>query len=289
MVAFSKMHGAGNDYVYVDCIAQTLQNPEVFSRAVSPRHFGIGADGLVLILPSAQGDFRMRMFNADGSEGKMCGNAIRCVGKYVYDRGLTPKKELQIETASGLKRLRLRVRQGLVASVEVEMGKAELCPRRIPMHAQGEDFVNRPVLVEGVERRLTGVSMGNPHAVEFVEDADALDLRRLGPPLERHPLFPQRVNAEFVQVLRPGHLRMRVWERGSGETLACGTGACAAVVAGVLGGCCQRDSRVLVELRGGSLQITWRKDGQELMEGPATHVFDGTIDEKSIAQEVNEG
>lgn len=285
MVPFSKMHGAGNDYIYVDCLSRALSDPGTFSRAVSHRRFGIGSDGLVLILPSAQGDFRMRIFNADGSEAMMCGNAIRCVGKFVYDKGLTGKRQLTIETASGLKRLELRVRDGKVYAVLVDMGKAVLRPRDIPMDADGEDFVDRPVTVNGVERRLTCVSMGNPHAVLFVDDPAVLDLERMGPHFERHPLFPNRVNTEFVRVFLPEHIRMRVWERGSGETLACGTGACASVVACVLNGKCKRDARVRVELRGGELYITWRSDGTVLMEGPATHVFDGVIDENHKVQE----
>jgi diaminopimelate epimerase len=277
-VKFTKMHGTGNDYVYVSCLERELPDPERFSTFISDRHFGIGSDGLVLILPSAVADYRMRMFNADGSEGLMCGNAIRCVGKYLYDRGISRETDLDIETVSGVKHLSLIAEGALVREVEVDMGAAILESSRIPVRSELERFVDRPVLVDGKEYRITCVSMGNPHAVTFVDRTEGLDLEGIGPYFERHELFPDRINTEFVEVLSPERLRMRVWERGSGETMACGTGACAAVVASCLNGRCRRGHPVVVELRGGLLAITYREDGTVLMRGPATTVFDGIID-----------
>ena len=277
-IRFTKMQGLGNDYIYISCLEKELPNPEKFSIFASDRHFGIGSDGLVLIMPSKVADYRMRMFNADGSEGKMCGNAIRCVGKYLYDRGITRKTALDIETASGNRRLSLFPEGGLVREVEVDMGKAILEPRLIPIRSELERFVDRPVAVDGKEYRLTGVSMGNPHAVAFVDSTEGLDLERMGPKFERHELFPDRINTEFVQVLSDRRIRMRVWERGSGETMACGTGACASVVASCLNGKCRRGEAVAVELRGGELSITYREDGTVLMRGSATTVFDGVIE-----------
>jgi diaminopimelate epimerase len=277
-VKFTKMHGIGNDYVYVSCLEKELPDPGRFSTFVSDRHFGIGSDGLVLILPSAVADYRMRMFNADGSEGLMCGNAIRCVAKYLYDRGISRETKLDIETMSGIRHLSLFAEGALVREVEVDMGEAILEPSRIPVRSELDRFVDRPVLVDGKEYRITCVSMGNPHAVTFVDRTEGLDLEGLGPSFERHELFPDRINTEFVEVLSPERIRMRVWERGSGETMACGTGACAAVVASCLNGRCGRGHPVVVELRGGPLAITYREDGTVLMRGPATTVFDGVID-----------
>jgi diaminopimelate epimerase len=276
-VEFTKMHGTGNDYVYVSCLEKDLPDPGPFSTFVSDRHFGIGSDGLVLILPSSVADYRMRMFNADGSEGLMCGNAIRCVGKFVYDRGLSRKTSLGIETMSGVRRLSLFAEGGLVREVEVDMGEAILEPSRIPVRSDLPRFVDRPVLVAGKEYGITCVSMGNPHAVVFVDRTEALDVEGIGPAFERHELFPDRINTEFVEVLSPERIRMRVWERGSGETMACGTGACAAVVATCLNGRCGRGVPVAVELRGGTLAVTYGEDGTVLMRGPATTVFDGVI------------
>lgn len=278
-VAFSKMQGIGNDYVYVDGTKTTLPDPARFSERISDRHFGIGADGLILILPSDQADFKMRIFNADGSEGMMCGNGIRCVGKFVYDRGLTQKTDLSVETRSGIKRLTLFPdASGAVQRVRVEMGKAILNPAEIPVRSALARFVDQPVTVDGREYRMTCVSMGNPHAVVFCDDAASLPLEKIGPSFEHHSLFPNRVNTEFVRPIDAHTIAMRVWERGSGETFACGTGACASVVASVLNGYCRRDEDVTVHLRGGDLTICYQTDGGVRMTGPAAHVFDGAID-----------
>ncbi len=275
---FTKMQGIGNDYVYVNCFSEQVDDPERVSVIVSDRHFGIGSDGLVLIMPSDKADFRMRMFNADGSEGMMCGNATRCIGKYVYDNGLTNKTALTLETLSGIKHLTLFPENGIVKTVLVDMGRAVLAPREIPMDADGDSFINKPITVGGREYRITGVSMGNPHAVTYVEDTQSLDLEKTGPLFENHPLFPQRVNTEFAELTGDHSIRMRVWERGSGETWACGTGACAAAVSSVLNGYCSHDREITVHLRGGDLFITYRSDGTVLMRGPAETVFTGEID-----------
>lgn len=278
MLNFTKMHGIGNDYVYVNCFKETVSNPEEVSKFVSDRHFGIGADGLILIMPSDKADFRMRMFNADGSEGMMCGNATRCIGKYVYDNGMTDKTEISLETKSGIKYLKLIAKNGLVETVEVDMGKAVLVPAEIPMKAEGESFINKPITANGEEHYITAVSMGNPHAVIFTTGIDKLDLEKIGPGFENHPFFPERVNTEFCEVIDSNTLKMRVWERGSGETWACGTGTCATVVAAVLNGYCKRDEEVLVHLRGGDLYIKYLSDDTVLMRGPAVKVFDGQIE-----------
>ncbi len=275
---FTKMQGAGNDYVYVSCLKQTLPQPEKIAQIVSDRHFGIGGDGLVLILPSAIADFCMRMFNADGSEGKMCGNAIRCVGKYLYDKNITSKKQLSIETLSGVKQLTLFAQAGTVQEVAVEMGNPALHPSAVPVLSVGESVINQPLEVDGVEYHITCVSMGNPHAVVFLPEVATLPLAEIGPGFEHHPLFPERINTEFVRVLSPERLEMRVWERGSGETLACGTGACAAVVAACLNGHCTQGQPVQVQLLGGLLEITWRQDGSVVMRGGATTVFEGCME-----------
>lgn len=278
MVYFSKMHGLGNDYVYVNCLKEMLRDPERFSVLVSRRHFSVGSDGLVLILPSQTADFQMRMFNADGSEGKMCGNAIRCVGKYVYDHQLTEKQILTIETLSGIKTLKLTVKDGKVAFVEVDMGKAELTAAKIPVITEHEQFINQPELVNHKLYNITCVSMGNPHAVIFKNEIDDLNLQEIGPYFENYKLFPDRINTEFVKVIDNHTLQMRVWERGSGETFACGTGACASVVAAVLNGYCEQDQEITVKLLGGELYITYCMDGTVLMKGSATHVYDGCIE-----------
>lgn len=278
MLHFTKMHGTGNDYVYVNGFQETVKNPSEVSKFVSERHFGIGSDGLILILPSKSADFRMQMFNADGSEGNMCGNGIRCVGKYVYDNHLTDKLELAIESKVGIKYLKLFAQDGKVTAVEVDMGKAMLNPKDIPMLAEGESFISKPILVGGREYTATCVSVGNPHAVLFTSGIDALDLEKLGPQFEHHPLFPHRVNTEFIEVIDRHTLRMRVWERGSGETFACGTGACASVVAAVVNGHCGYDAPVTVHLRGGDLVVTYTQDGSVTMRGSATTVFEGTIE-----------
>lgn len=274
---FTKMQGIGNDYIYVNCFKENVPDPESVSIKVSDRHFSIGGDGLVLIMPSDKADFRMRMFNADGSEGMMCGNASRCIGKYVYDKGLTDKTDITLETKSGIKKLHLNPENGKVKTVEVDMGEAILKPRDIPMNADGDSFVNKPVAVDGKEQNITAVSMGNPHAVIFTVSIDKLDLEKIGPSYENHPLFPERVNTEFCEVIDSRTLKMRVWERGSGETWACGTGACATAVAAVLNGFCKRDEEITLKLRGGDLKITYRSDNHVIMCGEAETVFEGEI------------
>ncbi|MEM1483814.1 diaminopimelate epimerase [Oscillospiraceae bacterium PP1C4] len=276
-VHFTKMHGLGNDYVYVNCLEHKLKHPNRVSEFVSDRHFGIGSDGLVLICPSDKADFEMRMFNADGSEGNMCGNAIRCVGKYVYDNKLTDKTQLRIDTKSGVKTLSLAVEEDRVVFVEVDMGEALTRSRQIPVETDYPDFISQPMLVHGEVYLVTCVSMGNPHAVIFCEDVDSMDLEVIGPLFEHHEKFPERINTEFVELIDRCTLKMRVWERGSGETFACGTGACASVVAAVINAHCDLGSEVTVRLRGGELKITYLEDHTVLMKGPATHVYDGVI------------
>ena len=275
---FTKMQGIGNDYIYVNCFEENVNDPERISQIVSDRHFGIGGDGLVLIMPSDKADFRMRMFNADGSEGNMCGNATRCIGKFVYDNGLTDKTEITLETKSGIKYLTLYPENGKVKTVLVNMGKAVLKPADIPMKAEGESFINKPIKVMDREVFITAVSMGNPHAVTYVDDVDGLELEKIGPEYENHPMFPERDNTEFIKVLDPHTIQMRVWERGSGETWACGTGACAAVAASVENGHFKHGEEITVKLRGGDLFITYEADGTVLMRGPAETVFTGEID-----------
>lgn len=275
---FTKMQGIGNDYVYVNCFEETVADPERVSEIISDRHFGIGADGLVLIMPSDKADFRMRMFNADGSEGNMCGNATRCIGKFVYDNHLTDKTSITLETRSGIKKLTLYPENGKVKTVLVDMGKAVLKPADIPMNVSGDTFINKPITVDGKEVFITAVSMGNPHAVTYVDDVDSLELEKIGPSFENHPLFPERVNTEFIKILDERTMQMRVWERGSGETWACGTGACAATAASVLNGYFPHDKEITVKLRGGDLFITYKSDGTVLMRGPAETVFTGEID-----------
>lgn len=270
---FVKMEGLGNDYVYVEEFGKKMAGAAELSRRVSDRHFGIGGDGLVLIGDSDKADFSMRIFNADGSEAEMCGNATRCVGKYVYDRGFTKKTSLTLETLAGVRTLELFLEGGAVASVRVDMGVPILEPERIPVNAPGETFINREIVVDGKKYRGTAVSMGNPHFVVPVESVDALDLKKIGPLFEHHALFPRRINTEFVEVLSPDAVRMRVWERGSGETLACGTGACATLVACALNGL--TGGEATVHLTGGDLRIAWSAGGTVFMTGTATHVFDG--------------
>ena len=275
---FTKMQGIGNDYVYVNCFEETVADPERVSEIISDRHFGIGADGLVLIMPSDKADFRMRMFNADGSEGNMCGNATRCIGKFVYDNHLTDKTSITLETRSGIKKLTLYPENGKVKTVLVDMGKAVLKPADIPMNVSGDTFINKPITVDGKEVFITAVSMGNPHAVTYVDDVDSLELEKIGPSFENHPLFPERVNTEFIKILDESTMQMRVWERGSGETWAGGTGACPATAASVLNGYFPHDKEITVKLRGGDLFITYKSDGTVLMRGPAETVFTGEID-----------
>lgn len=271
---FAKMQGAGNDYVYINCFEEKIDDPHTLSKRISDRHFGVGSDGLVLIMPSDTCDFRMRMFNADGSEAQMCGNASRCVGKYVYDHGMTDKKEISLETKSGVKKLKLFVEKGRVSRVCVDMGVPRFEPALIPVLIEGDAVIDEPVVVGDELFRITCVSMGNPHAVIFLSDITGDDLHRIGAMIENHPLFPERTNVEFVQVLSPQELRMRVWERGAGETLACGTGACASLVAAVANGLADR--KATLRLLGGDLEIEWDSiSGHLFMTGPAETVFEG--------------
>ena len=273
---FTKMHGIGNDYVYVNCFEESVKNPAEVSKFVSDRHFGIGSDGLILISPSAIADFRMNIYNADGSQAEMCGNGIRCVAKYVYDYGLTDKTEISVETLAGIKYLRLQVENGKVASVEVNMGAPILEPKEIPVAVEESPVVNVPVEVKGKIYHMTCVSMGNPHAIIFMNTVKDLDIAAIGPYFENHTVFPKRTNTEFVEVLDRNTVNMRVWERGSDETLACGTGACATTVACILND--KTESEVTVHLLGGDLKIRWdREANQVYMTGPATVVFDGEI------------
>ncbi len=280
MLTFSKMHGIGNDYIYINCFQETVTDPEKLSIFMSNVRFGVGSDGLVLILPSEVADFRMRIFNADGSEAMMCGNATRCVGKYVYEHGMTDKTEVSLETNSGIKYLTLYVNEATnkVDAVKVDMGKAILKPAEIPVADDGDRFIAKPVVVDGVSYDMTCVSMGNPHAVIFLPEIDSLDLEKMGPSFEHHPLFPNRVNTEFIRVIDDHTLQMRVWERGSGETFACGTGACAAAVASVLNGYCKREQEILIHLRGGDLRIIYHNDESVTMIGPATFIFEGKME-----------
>jgi diaminopimelate epimerase len=276
-IPFTKMHGAGNDYVYVNGFEVKIPDPAAVARAVSPRRNGIGSDGLIVIQPSAVAAVRMEMYNADGSRGEMCGNGIRCVGKYAYDHGLATENPMKVETDAGIKTLELEVEGGKVRSVNVDMGEPILEPARIPVRAEGRRIVDAPLQIGDQTYRVTCVSMGNPHCVVFLPEIAKLELERIGPQFERHPMFPKRVNTEFVQMLGRGEARMRVWERGSGETAACGTGACAAAVAGVLTG--RSDRRLLVHLTGGDLEIEWREsDGHVMMRGEAVEVFRGEIE-----------
>ena len=287
---FTKMQGLGNDYVYVNCLEEQLENPSEMAKFVSDRHFGIGSDGLILIRPSDAADFEMEMYNADGSRGEMCGNGIRCVAKYVYDYGLTDKTSISVE-------------DGMVSLVRVDMGRPKLEAAEVPILCEAvteecvvdedsvlgggyaEDIVkigdcrkviNEPIVVDGMEYRITGVSMGNPHAVVFLEDVEGLEIEKIGPKFENHERFPKRINTEFVRVIDRETIEMRVWERGSGETLACGTGACAAAVASILNGLAER--KVTVKLRGGDLLVEWEEEtGKVYMTGPAVTVFEGEL------------
>lgn len=276
-VPFTKMHGLGNDYIYFDCTHGGPANPSALAVRLSDRHFGVGGDGIVLILPSDKADFGMRMFNADGSEGKMCGNASRCIGKYVYEKNLTRKTEITLETLSGVKRLSLDVRGGRVLSVGVDMGKAELECGKIPVLSDKPRLIGETVRIAGFSAKITCISMGNPHCVVFCDNVEALNLEKIGPEFENSPIFPERVNTEFVEVKSPSHLLMRVWERGSGETMACGTGACAAAVAAAENGVCGRGENITVTLRGGDLDILYRGDGTVVMTGTADFVYDGKL------------
>ena len=271
---FTKMHGAGNDYIYVNCFEETVRNPAALAVAMSRPHFGVGSDGLVLIDRSPSADFRMRIFNTDGSESEMCGNATRCIGKYVYERGLTNKETVTLMTGSGIKVLQLLVEGGLVRSVRTDMGMPVLKPTEIPVNLPGEIILSHPLEASGHTWRINCVSMGNPHCVIFVNDPDDVDLPLLGSLLEHHHIFPNRANIEFVSVKARDQIHMRVWERGAGETLACGTGACAALVASVLTGQADRDA--CVHLPGGEVYVSWSpEDNHVYLSGGAEFVFDG--------------
>ena len=272
---FTKMQGLGNDYVYVNCLKEKIADPPELARRISDRHFGVGSDGLIMINPSDKADFEMEMYNADGSRAEMCGNGIRCVGKYVYDYGLTDKTQISVETLAGIKHLDLTVENGKVTLVKVDMGQPVFEPDRIPVKAEGSMVVDEPLEVDGKEYRMTCISMGNPHAVIFVDqDVRELPLEEIGPSFENHERFPKRINTEFVRVIDRHTVQMRVWERGSGETLACGTGTCAAAAACVLNGL--TEDEVTVHLLGGDLYIKWdRKKNTIYMTGPAEIVFEG--------------
>lgn len=272
---FTKMQGIGNDYVYVNCLQETIENPSELAKKISDRHYGVGSDGLIMINPSDKADFEMEMYNADGSRGEMCGNGIRCVAKYVYDYGLTDKTSISVETLAGIKYLDLTVEDGKVVLVKVDMGKPMLRPEEVPVVSEKEEVIDEPITVDGQEYRMTCVSMGNPHAVVFIDqDVKEFPLETVGVKFENHERFPKRVNTEFVNVLDRHTAQMRVWERGSGETLACGTGACAVAVACALNGL--TEDEMTVKLLGGDLQIKWdREKNTVYMTGPAEVVFDG--------------
>ena len=273
---FTKMHGCGNDYVYVNCFEETVENPADVARFVSDRHYGIGSDGLILICPSEIADFRMAMYNLDGSEGKMCGNGVRCIAKYVYDHHLTDKTQISLETLGGIKYLDLNIKDGKVETVKVDMGEPILKPEDIPVNISKDVVIDEPVEVDGRIWNMTCISMGNPHAVVFVDDTKSLDLEKLGPSFEKHAIFPEQVNTEFVHVIDRHTVDMRVWERGSGETFACGTGACATAFACILNG--KTEDTVLVHLVGGDLLIEYDRETNHIfMTGPATEVFSGEI------------
>ena len=274
---FVKMEGCGNDYVYVNGFNTKIDNPNELSKIVSDRHFGIGSDGLIVINPSEVADFKMSMYNADGSEGKMCGNGIRCVAKYVYDYKMIDKEVITVETLAGIKTLKLNVVNGKVKTVRVNMGSPIINAKDVPVISDKEKVINEPVVIDGKEYGITCVSMGNPHAITFVDDTDSLKIEKIGPGFEKNEIFPDRVNTEFIQIIDRKTIKMRVWERGSGETLACGTGACASVVACVLNNL--TDNKVTVKLLGGDLEIKYDTDENTVyMTGPARIAFTGYID-----------
>lgn len=277
IMEFTKMQGCGNDYVYVNGFENKIDNPNKLSEIVSDRHFGIGSDGLIVINPSEKADFKMSMYNADGSEGKMCGNGIRCVAKYVYDNKMTDKTTITVETLSGIKTLELNVKNDKVETVKVNMGTPILLPKDVPVVSDKDKVVDEPIVIDDKEYRITCVSMGNPHAITFIENTDDLEIETIGPKFENNPIFPDRVNTEFIQVLDRNTVKMRVWERGSGETFACGTGACATVVACVLNGL--TDNKVTVKLLGGDLFIEYnREENTVYMTGSAKVSFTGKIE-----------
>lgn len=275
---FTKMHGAGNDYIYVNGFCEHCDDWGELSKRLSDRHFSVGSDGVIVILPSDVADFRMRMFNADGSEGKMCGNGSRCVAKYCYDKGLTDKTVFTLETLAGIKTLSLTVEGGVTKSVSVGMGKAEFACAKVPVVWDGGEVVNKKLTLSSGDWLITCVSMGNPHCVTFIDRSPReLNLEKIGPEFENNAIFPERVNTEFIRVIDPRTLEMRVWERGSGETLACGTGACASVAAAVKNGICKAGEEITVKLLGGDLHITCSDDYEITMRGPAEIAFEGEI------------
>ena len=276
-INFTKMHGCGNDYIYINCFDQVIENPNMLAIEMSERHFSIGSDGIVLIEKSDVADAKMRMFNADGSEGKMCGNAIRCIGKYLYDNKLVNKKEISIETLSGIKYLKLFIKNDKVEKVSVDMGLASFDPKNIPLLKEKE-MINEKCFINNANYKITAVSMGNPHAVIYLDEIDNLDLEKIGPVFENNELFPERVNTEFIKIVDKNHLEMRVWERGSGETYACGTGACATVAASCKNGICNFNEVVYVKLIGGTLEISCDDYYRITMTGPATKVYDGVFE-----------
>ncbi len=276
---FTKMHGAGNDYIYINCFEETVKNPEKLAIKVSDRHFGIGSDGLILISPSDKADFKMNIYNADGSEGMMCGNGIRCVSKYVYDNGMTDKDEISVETRSGIKLIKMNVENGKVVSARVNMGEPVLEAEKIPTKFDGENVIRQKLTIDEKEYEVTCVSMGNPHCIVYVDDVKDIDLEKIGPKFENNEMFPERINTEFVHVVSDTELDMRVWERGSGETLACGTGSCAVTVASVLCGYCKRNTEIKINLLGGTLTDIWTDGGDVYMTGPAATVCTGEIEE----------
>ena len=277
-IKFTKMHGIGNDYIYIDCFKENIPDPEYLAKVMSPRRTSVGSDGVILICPSEVADAKMRMFNLDGSEGKMCGNGIRCVGKYIYDTGIAHKETLTVETLSGIKTLKVTEENGKAVSLTVDMGEPILVPKDIPVLFDGERMINEPLEIDGKEYRITAVSMGNPHAVVFCDNVKDLDLEKIGPKFEFNPIFPEQVNTEFIRVIDNKTLEMRVWERGSGETFACGTGACAAAVAAVLNGYCEKGTEITVHLKCGDLTITYADNSHIYMRGAAEKVYDGVYE-----------
>lgn len=279
IMKFTKMHGAGNDYIYVNGFEETIRNRNEFSKKVSDRHFGIGSDGLIVVDPSEVADCKMDMYNADGSQGKMCGNGVRCVAKFVYDNGIVKKDDIAIETLSGIKYIKVTVENGKVTAARVNMGKPILKAAEIPTKFEGDSVISQKLSIGEKSYAVTCVSMGNPHCILYVDNIQKLDLEKIGPDFENHEMFPDRINTEFIHIISETEFDMRVWERGSGETLACGTGACAAAVASVLNGYCKRNTDIKVNLLGGTLTINWTDDGDVYMTGPAATVCTGEIEE----------
>lgn len=276
IMKFTKMHGAGNDYIYIDCFTETVENPKDLSKKLSDRHFGIGADGIVLINPSPVADCFMDIYNADGSRAKMCGNAIRCVAKYIYDNK-KKKPVIKIDTLSGIKLVEIYTENGIAVGGKVNMGKPIFNGRQIPTRYGDNIVKNKVINIENKDYEITCVSMGNPHCVVFYNDIYKLNLEKIGPLFENHEMFPERINAEFVEIVDNNNLKMRVWERGSGETLACGTGACAVAVASVLNGFCRQNEEIKIHTKGGSLTVKWHKNDNVYLSGNAVKVFDGKI------------